>query len=326
MTLQRITFRYDSRADDTVGLLADACFHDDGKKKPIVLVMHGYKGSRGDVSEDLDDLARYGLFTIAPDMRGRGDSPGQWDTGGLDVHDAVDAAFAAASRFSGQADPDNLNIVGYSGGGGNAYAAGCRFPDHFQTAVSFFGIADYAGWYASQGRPDCNLIMDQTLGRPGENPARYEARNMVAAAGNATKTHWWLFWDEEESQCPPAECDEPWAEAYRAAGGEHLRVEVSRVEDQYRWLHGYRANRPSLAHAHELFRADLLAPPRDLSLSDEGELVVPGYLVTKAFRVFICDGQAGWVRIRYRLQPRVQVDVIDNPHNLPVNINYQGVF
>jgi pimeloyl-ACP methyl ester carboxylesterase len=321
MTLQRATFQYDSRADDTAGLLADACYQDDGQKKPIVLIMHGYKGGRKNVSQDLSDLAGRGLFTVAPDMRGRGDSPGRWDSGGLDVHDAVDAALAAACRYPEQADPDNLNIVGYSGGGGNAYAAGCRFPDHFQTAVSFFGIADYAGWHASRGRPDCNRTMDEILGRPDEHPARYEARNMILAAGNAMKTHWWLFWDEEESQCPPAECDEPWADAYRATGGEHLRVEISRSGDEYRWHHGYRINHPSLAKANDIFCDALLAPPRDLSLPEEGELVVPGYLVTKPFRVFIGDGQAGCVRIRYRLQPSVEVDVIENPRNLPVNIS-----
>ena len=316
------TLHYHSRADGAGPLYADYCYRDDGKAKPLLLVMHGYSGNRTAVAADIRALAQHGVVAVAPDMRGGGESAGRWDSGGLDVYDAVDAMFAVHAEIPAQVDAGKWHIVGYSGGGGNAISAGCRFPDLFRTAVSFFGIADYAGFYTGMGRPDCNAIMRQAIGAPEEFPARFEARNMTPAAGNARGTRWWFFWDAEESQCPPNRCVEPWCAAYRASGGTHLQVSVSQPTDAIRWLHGYRTDHPLLANADALFLADVLRQPAagELALPDEGALVVPGYLVTRHFRVMLGDGQEGTATIRYRLQPEPVVEVIDNPRRLPVRI------
>jgi pimeloyl-ACP methyl ester carboxylesterase len=299
------------------------------------MVMHGYGGDRKAVSRDLDELSARGVIAAAPDMRGRGSSAGVWDSGGLDVHDIHDAAEVLLRQLGDEVERHNVNVIGYSGGGGNALAAACRFPGYFNTAVSFFGIPDYAGWHRSEGRVDCNATMERVLGTPEQAPAKYEARDMIPAAGNARLTRMHLIWDVEETACP-GEFNDKWIKAYRAAvpkAEQHVAAHVSKPGDKLRWHHGYRTDNPMLTAADDLYLPDVFAGPiqargrHDRSrLPDEGELVVPGYVNTGLFRVFVADGQAGRIRIRYRRLPDTSptlaaVEVLENPRALPVKID-----
>ena len=69
-----------------------------------------------------------------------------------------------------------------------------------------------------------------------------------------------------------------------------------------RWIHNYRSGNRDLKHANDLFLPDVMRAPNagERTLPAEGELVVPGYVVTRRFSVFIKDGTEGRVRIRYR--------------------------
>lgn len=310
------TFDYRSSVDGTQPLYADAAWIPDGRGKPLLLVMHGYGGSKANVAQDLRELAEQGVVAVAPDMRGCGQSAGKWDSGGLDVHDILDAVLAAVRRYPAEIDARNVNVVGYSGGGGNAIACAVRFPDLFQTCVSFFGISDYGWWHHSMGRPDCNVRMEKALGGPPDAlPALYTARNANPAAGNARAARLHFFWDEEEKACP-AGMIETFLANYRAAGLTHATAHVSRKTDAHRWIHGYRSGNPHLsAPADALFLPDVLsakkAPPR---LPEKGRLVVPGYLVAQRFAVWIGDGQQGQVTVEYdQSGPQVSVKVVENP-------------
>jgi len=317
------SFSYVSSADGTRPLVADVAFAADGRPKPLLIVMHGYGGTRKDVTRDLEELSARGVVAVAPDMRGRGDSAGRWDSGGLDVHDILDATLAAVSRYPAEIDARNLNIVGYSGGGGNAIACMVRFPDLFQTAVSFFGIADYAFWHRSAGRPDCNAQMEAALGGPpAALPDIYDARNFIAAAGNAACSRLHFFWDVEETMCPPAMV-EAFLAGYHAAGHANDTVHVSRPGDAKRWIHNWRTRNPDLSAADDLFLPDVLtrkiAAPR---LPPRGRLIVSGYLVTRNFQVWLGDGQRGRAAIAYDLShdpPAIQV--VDNPSGWPVRVD-----
>jgi pimeloyl-ACP methyl ester carboxylesterase len=318
MLIQDLT--YVSSLDGTQPLCADTAFIPDGRAKPLLVVMHGYGGGRGAVAQDIRELARRGVVAVAPDMRGRGGSAGHWDSGGLDVHDILDVVLAAVARYPGEIDARNLSIVGYSGGGGNAIACMVRFPDLFQTYVSFFGISDYGGWYRSGGRPDCNVWMEAALGgTPDEVPELYAARNAIPAAGNARCGKLHLFWDEEETMCPPAMI-EAFLDVHRAAGLANAAVHVSRAGDARRWIHNYRAGNPDLRAADDLYLADVLAPKAESpELPPRGRLVVPGYLVTRRFQVWIENGQRGQVTVDYDLTGAVpDVRVVDNPQGYGV--------
>jgi len=320
------TFEYFSSADGTGPLLADIAFEADGRPKPLAVVMHGYSGCRKDVAADIQDLAARGVAAVAPDMRGRGGSAGVWDSGGLDVHDILDAANAAAAKYAGEVDPGKLNIVGYSGGGGNAIACMVRFPDLFRTAVSFFGISDYGWWHGSGGRPDCNAVMEMTLGgRPDQIPEVYEARNFIPGASNASCGRLHFFWDEEETQCPPAMI-EKWLDVHRRAGLRNAEKHVSRKGDARRWIHAYRTVNADLRFADDIFLADILRPlEHGEGLPPRGRLFVPGYVVTRHFQVWVEDGRVGSAVVEYDLSGNAPaVRVVENPRGYSVAVRLES--
>jgi len=324
--LRTESFSYAGTVDGTTPLWADAGYLADGKPKPLVAVMHGYSGDRHAVALDVQELAAEGVFAVAPDMRG-GESAGRFDSGGVEVCDIVDALLAAAARWPDETDPTNLNVVGYSGGGGNALAAMVRFPDLFHVAVSFFGISDYGWWYRSSGRPDCNERMVAALGgTPEELPQVYAARNFTAAAGNNGRTRLHLFWDEEERACPPGMTEE-FLDVYRLAGHDRATVHLSHRADGRRWRHNYRAGNRDLSAADPLFLADIRAAPGPLDLPPRGRLVVPGYLITRHFQVWVEDGQRGVATIEYDLTGEApRVTVVENPFGLQVRVVPHGLW
>ena len=320
--LTSATFEYSSTPDDTKPLFADIVYRPDGKPKPLLLVMHGYTGSRKSVATDLRELAARGVVAVAPDMRGRGDSGGRWDSGGLDVHDIADAALAAQRRFGAEIDARNLNVVGYSGGGGNAIGCAVRFPDLFRTCVSFFGISDYGWWYHSDVSPKRSRLLEDALGgSPEKVPEPYAARNYNAAAGNVRLARLHLFWDEEEKLDLPGMI-EAFAEQHRKAGLANVIVHRSRKSDPVRWIHGYRTDNPHLSGpADSLFMPDVVKTGPSPRLPKRGRLVVPGYLVTRRFQVWLGDGQQGRATVEYDLTDgKIDLKVIDNPAGHPVRL------
>lgn len=287
------TLAYSSSADGTEGLLADVALAKDGKPKPLLVVMHGYGGSKKNVAPDVQAFAAKGVVAVGPDMRGSGESKGVWDSGGKDVHDILDAVLAVLRKYPGETDARNLNVVGYSGGGGNAIACAVRFPDLFQTRVSFFGISDYAAWHASKGRPDCNKIMERVLGGPPDaQPDLYLARNANAAAANAALGRLHFIWDEKETACPGSMIETFVAEQ-RKAGVANAVCRVSKESDADRFHHGYRADLPGLIAADDLFLPGVLAKKAaSPALPKRGRLAVPGYLVTRHFTAWLAAPNA----------------------------------
>jgi pimeloyl-ACP methyl ester carboxylesterase len=298
--MQQTTFDYASHADRLSPLLADAVFIPDGLPKPMVAVLHGFQSRRQDVLPDCRALAARGLFCVTPDMRGHGDSAGEHDCGALQICDIVDALGAAAARWPQEADTANVNAVGYSGGGGNVLSLATKFPDLLDAGSSFFGVSDYAMWYRDRIRPGRNDALAQILGgTPDQVPERYAARSSLAAVTNNPHTALRLFWDADETACPPV-LNESFLAAAAAAGQTNVSRQWSRPGDAARWQHGYRPDHPQLAAADAIFAPDFLRmrPPRPLPA--EGELTVCGYVVTRRFAVWLGDGSSGACRIRYR--------------------------
>ncbi len=316
------TIHYASTVDRTAPLYADACFVADGKPKPIIAVMHGFSGRRDNVAKDIRDLAARGLVAVAPDMRGRGGSAGKFDSGGLDVHDIVDALIAAVRKYPAEVDARNINIVGYSGGGGNCFTAFVRFPDFFHVVAPFFGISDYGEWYRLK-KEAYGKIMDETIGGPPDRlPLHYLARNSCLGAANNGKSRLHIFWDERETACPPV-MTERFLDTYRAAGLSNAVVHLSKEGDAWRWHHGYRTDNPMIEQADEIIVNEILRSTPDLSLPPKGKLTVCGYMVTRRFQVFVEDGQRGVVNVEYDLTGREpKLVVTDNPHQLNVSFSF----
>jgi pimeloyl-ACP methyl ester carboxylesterase len=297
-----VTVEYSSSIDGLGPLRADLIYMADERPKPLTAVLHGFHCTRQHVRPDCIALARRGLFCVAPDMRGHGDSAGKHDCGALQICDIVDALGQAADLRSSEIDRFHVNAVGYSGGGGNVMSLMTKFPYLLNAGASFFGVSDYEIWYRTKGRPDCNRTMEKAIGgSPEQMPESYRARSSLRAIGNNSHTRLFLFWDEEETACPPLLND--WlVDASRRLGYRNIDMFCSKAGDHSRWHHGYRTDHPDLADADGIFAPAFLTTPGPRAFPDSGALDVCGYVVTPRFAVWIGDGTHGCTRVRYDIQ------------------------
>jgi pimeloyl-ACP methyl ester carboxylesterase len=298
------TLEYASLLDGTAPLYADLVYEEGARKLPLVVVMHGYNGNRAHVRATAQRMAGKGVATLAPDMRGCGQSAGRFDSGGLQIMDIYDAIQAALRDHAELVDESNISIIGYSGGGANATAAATKFPDLFRLCASFFGVSDYAllySGYAGRGERLLPIMREAFGGTPDQFPERYAARSSLFAVRNAPQTRLYLYWDEEETTCP-ALLNTRFAEISAALGYRNCVLRESKRGDARRWIHGYPEDNPDLIAAEDDLLAEIrggaLAQPR---LSVRGALAVPGFVVTRQFRVVVGDGVSGTALLDYDL-------------------------
>ena len=275
----------------------------DGKPKPIVVLMHGFgepilrHGGRR-MSGSVRYYALKGLYAIAVDLRGREESSGQRDDGGLEVMDIYDAVQAALRKHPRETDPDCVNIIGWSGGGGNTFSAVTRMPDLFSNGAAFFGITDYGHWANTSYK---GVLEPSIGGTPQEVPDRYAARNSLLGVINNAYTNFHFFWDEKETICPV------WMDTeYRRLAGElgyrNITAHESKETDKFRWLHsgGDRASAvESERICMQLFTERNNAAPK---LAPTGRLMVLGYLMTRRFGTLFGQGNDAVVQLDYELK------------------------
>ena len=287
-TVHREVIEYESSFDGTAPLHAVCFYTRPGRGgRPIVVVMHGYTGSYSRMEWTAQRFAKAGFLAVCPNMRGRkaadADSAGTPDSGGREILDILDALTTASARYD-WADSGSANIVGYSGGGGNALSAVTKLPETFRYAVSYFGISDYAAWFdhAVEYRSRIAAWVD---GTPATTPERYAARSSAAAAGNALATRVLLFWDSEEKVCQP-EMNREFIRVAKEAGAPTVVGHESLPTDEYRWVHGRPKDNQQLLESERLYLPDMLAGGPAPRLPDEGTLTVAGYVACSDFRLF----------------------------------------
>jgi dienelactone hydrolase len=256
---------------------------------PLLVVMHGYSpgADRTTVAGVVRRFARrYGVIAASLDLRGRGGSAGQRDSGGRETSDIRAACEFFVAHFGYRLEPENLAILGYSGGGGNVFSVLVKCPDLFRSAFSFFGVSDYGYWFdhGAEERHRAQLVAD-VGGSPTEFPERYAARNSLLGVANNRQADIHLFWDAEEKVCPPY-FNLAYVERARGLGFDNVTLHESRPGERLRWLHGYPEDRPDLV-AIEPFIADALHEPHvpPVLLDPVGRLTVVGYVITKPFVV-----------------------------------------
>ncbi len=269
---------------------------------PVVVVMHGYSGSAATIVPEMEWLASQGVFAVGVDMRGRGGSPGHKDSGGLEILDIYDAVQYVLEVYGEQVDALNVNLWGYSGGGGNAFSCAVRFPECFNQIASFFGISDYGYWYRTSRYAD--RIAAQVGGTPGEVPWAYASRRALSAVGNNPLSKVHLFWDETESTCKPWMNEEYLriAEELELANVVGHESKATQPQDE-RYIHGYR--KPGNRRAQEtILLPEILSPEHrgELHLPDEGHLEVPGYVITRRFELWVGSGLDGAMSVDYHIE------------------------
>lgn len=123
--------------------------HDDGSRRPGVVLCHGYNGVRKLYLPDAARvLAGAGYVALTFDYKGWGDSEGPPLR--LDAYGRVADAAAAITHLSALpgVDPDRIGLFGWSFGGSTAIW--CAAFDRRATAVvSVVGVGDGARWMRS---------------------------------------------------------------------------------------------------------------------------------------------------------------------------------
>jgi len=321
-----------SDANGPLDLLAELNYDNSRTNAPIVVVMHEYSASTGNLASmrpHAQRLRDHGFFAITVTMRGRDGSDGVRDSGGVEIHDIRDAveAIKADPAFAARLDPGNIHITGYSGGGGNTMSALTKFPDYFRAAGAFFGMSDYGyrpvdSWYYNgAGGRTAQLNID--IGNPntGGNAVRdrYLARASNLASKNNPYSEIHLFVNASETICPPwndiSYRDNAIAAASHSGEFDNIHVHiggpgnyqdfngnsVNDANELQNWPHGtLNANQQD---AGELWYRDrVLAgtiPQPVLNASDV--LFVAGYVKTSAFGLWLGDGQNSAGHLTYSL-------------------------
>ncbi|MFQ6097376.1 MAG: prolyl oligopeptidase family serine peptidase [Armatimonadota bacterium] len=307
---------YHSSIDDLGPLYATVAYDRLRAGLPLCVVMHGgYAGSRERLRADVERLAHRGLFVVAPSIRGRDDSAGEPDFFGRECHDVWDVIGAVRARFGQAIAPEHVSIVGYSAGGVAALTCAVRFPDLFGVVAAFFAPGPGAlrrrleayrrDPRAVEGEGRAKLleaILGVMGGVPDDVPGPYAARDVLAAAGNLRHApRVLLFHDAEDPVVPVAESEALYAEA-RRLGLRNVSLWRSEPGDGRRWHHGLPVDRPDLMAAEEKFAPAIAAKKWPApELPHWGELIVPGYIKTREFAVWLGDGMSACATLRYEV-------------------------
>ena len=293
-------FNYVTSHDKLHPMYAMAVYPSEQTNLPVIVIMHGYAGSRHDVMFTARRLAEKGFFCICPDTRGWGGSAGDYDNGGWEIMDIFDCLDTAIAQYKKFIDSNRVSIMGYSNGGGQTLLAVVRAPWRFTHAMSLFGAPDYAMLLKlnPSQRPDIERAIG---GSPEQQPELYVPRNANLAVRNlnsGTRVH--IAYDEEEATCPP-ELQESMRKAARAAGINNVFYNVSKVGDTYRWVHAHN-EQGHLSAIEDVFVEDIRAYPDTRNpFPMEGSLVVPGFLITPYFSCIAGNGDNAAAVIDYTI-------------------------
>jgi dienelactone hydrolase len=288
---------------EALTLKAEVSYNANGTKKPLVVIMHGWAGGMSNTRPVAGVAADEGLFALNVAMRARDGSDGEEDAGRLEIHDIYDAVQHALDTYGSEIQEQNINIWGYSGGGGNTFSSVVKMPDTFNRASAFFGISDYAYWIDHGSGSRAATVVDWTGGTPSAVPARYASSRSLSGVANNPWTTFHLFWDETEATNPEYFNTE-WLEASDNLGYTNSDSNKSFVSDSHRWEHGYpNGTNDDLTWA----LTDLLipeiqtAPLEVITIPDANapEFTVLGFLLTRKFRIYLGDAASAVARVRY---------------------------
>jgi len=215
---------------DNLSLKMDVSYDNSKTNLPIVLDLHGYSGPYSGV-DIIQRLANKDVFAIKTYKRGYGGSQGTQDDSGREIYDFYDAVEYVKTHYSSYVDVNNINVIGYSGGGGNTYGLITKFPDYFRSANAFFGMSDYChnstySWWFNGDSSYRTGMQTNIGGTPATVPDKCYSRDHVLGAKNNPYTHIQLFYDTAETTVPTTHGTQ-YASAATAAGLTNVTTRIS---------------------------------------------------------------------------------------------------
>jgi dienelactone hydrolase len=335
-------------AQGALDLKMEVNYDDAVSNAPVMVMTHQYSDSPdlfNHVRPNAQQLRNQGFFVISVAMRGRMSSDGVRDSGGVEIHDIYDAVEAAKTQYGGLINPGNINITGYSGGGGNTMSALTKFPDYFRTGGAFYGMSDYGydtnnGWYNNGAASNHRAQLEIDVGNPNTPTAlitsRYMARASNLAARNNPYSEIHFFVNSDETTCPPINDTSYRNNAIAAASfsGEFNNItlhtgtagiyqdfnsnSISEANEQQYWPHTtLTPDQQASGQSWYLSRVlDGSIPAPVLNASDN--LFVAGFVRTRKFSFFIGDGQNGAGSLLYTLSAGMKTFTFDLQSAHPV--------
>ncbi len=184
---------------------------DPSRRYPLILEIHGGPfanyGARFDIEKQL--MAAQGYVVLYTNPRGStsyGEAFGNLihhDYPGDDLHDLISGVDAVIEK--GYADPDELYVVGGSGGGVlTAWLVG--HTDRFRAAVAWYPVIN---WYSFVLTADMAAVGVRYWfpGLPWDNVEHYESRSLLSVVENVT-TPTRIITGEEDYRTPMSESEQ----------------------------------------------------------------------------------------------------------------------
>lgn len=299
------SFRYPSTIDKIDNLYAHYAYDASKKNLPIVVLMHGYTQDSTSMTDwIMKDMANYGFFAVAVGMRGRDQAEGTMDVNGRELYDIIDAVEYVKKNFSSYVDPANINVSGYSGGGGNAFGLAAKFPDTFNVLVSHFGLADYGydknnSWWATSKTRQASI--KQYLGdTPQSNKAKYYSRAHQYGIGqNLQGGFLYMFHDAEDNNVQPVQ-SKMVKEQMDLHKHSNYSFNLSKKGDAIRWLHASPDQDQQVRLSRDIWgQAVLTKKYPQWTIAEKGKVLVQGYIKTKRFSIWLDDGTEEVADITY---------------------------
>jgi len=331
-----IDVNYNSTIDD-LNLLYDLSYDDTLLNKPLAVLMHGFNGDKDGVTAAWKErlINNYSVVCIAVDMRGRTASEGEEDASARELYDIYDAINDAINVYNTRIDATNINVLGYSGGGGNILKMVCSFPDLFGVACPFFGISDYGydgvdGWWHTTAAQRL-AIEGMVDGTPAAVPDNYYARAAVFFTINTQYARKRVYHDLQDVLVPPVNSQNVQTEI-TALSYTNWVFDFTNLGDDPRWIHGLPIlatdGEPNIQAEPAIFAEINSGVYKDPVLLSSGTLWIPGYLKTKKFGVWLNEGLSDAGTVDYNLDINtftIRNNRVTLNDVLPITFEYYGL-
>lgn len=274
-------------------LLVRTAYAKDATDLPIVLILHGWDGQTAAYGEMMDRLAQGGLFVGAVGMRGRDGADGARDASGREIYDIYDALQTIRSQYAARVSPTLAAICGWSGGGGNALAAACKFPDTWNVVIDYFGMSDYGrsatdSWFVTSGYYQGGIAAS-VGGAPDVVPNNYYARDATAAIQNFSGGRLEIFHDDQDSTVPVVNSTRITG-GLDAAGLTNYDDRITTTTDAVRYIHTLDLEYGIPERTAESIWIPLVKSTPAWTIPASGTVTVIGYIVTKRFTIWLNQG------------------------------------
>lgn len=290
----------------------------------ILVLLHGWDSQI--VNETTTKYyANKGFFVISVAMRGRSGGQGTRDASGREIYDIYDAIKHIRTVYANKLN-GKVSILGWSGGGGNALAFACKFPDLCEVVVDFFGMSDYGydpitswgmtdGWY----KPYIETSVGETVGIQGN---KHRSRYAVSAITNYIGKLY-LFHHSTDYYINTIHSQKI-ITSLQNANKTNFIANISTDIDVYQYIHGLALNSASHNYAESLFIPVIKNEPTVI-IPTIGTLEILGFLETKRFSIWLDDGRSSVANVNYNTITKTYVITPITSGNITVRIEQDGI-